>query len=129
MAEAMLDQANFSMIQSQSRLEQERKDMETLLSTFTESIEDQQNQNSSQDNKVVPKEVMKKRADYSSTKVKTRNLLSNVSYRRFKQSDFNNQSSIIDILSFMVQNFNPINLDIKLEFEKERDMVKFMWDM
>ena len=129
MAEAMLDQANFSMIQSQSRLEQERKDMETLLSTFTESIEDQQNQNSSQDNKVVPKKVMKKRADYSSTKVKTRNLLSNVSYRRFKQSDFNNQSSIIDILSFMVQNFNPINLDIKLEFEKERDMVKFMWDM
>ena len=129
MAEAMLDQANFSMIQSQSRLEQERKDMETLLSTFTESIEDQQNQNSSQDNKVVPKKVMKKRPDYSSTKVKTRNLLSNVSYRRFKQSDFNNQSSIIDILSFMVQNFNPINLDIKLEFEKERDMIKFMWDM
>ena len=129
MAQAMLDQANFSMIQSQSRPEQEQKDMETLLSTFTERIEDQQNQNSSQDNKVVPKKVMKKRADYSSTKVKTRNLLSNVSYRRFKQSDFNNQSSIIDILSFMVQNFNPINLDIKLEFEKERDMVKFMWDM
>ena len=129
MAEAMLDQANFSMIQSQSRLEQERKDMETLLSTFTESIEDQQNQNSSQDNKVVPKKVMKKRANYSSTKGKTKNLLTNVSYRRFKQSDFNNQSFIIDILSFMVQNFNPINLDIKLEVEKERDMVKFMCDM
>ena len=126
MAEAMLDQANFSMIQSQSRLEQERKDMETLLSTFTESIEDQQNQNSSQDNKVVPKKVMKKRANYSSTKGKTKNLLTNVSYRRFKQSDFNNQSFIIDILSFMVQNFNPINLDIKLEVEKERDMVKFI---
>ena len=69
---------------------------------------------------------MKKRADYSSTKVKTRNLLTNVSYRRFKQSDFNNQSFIIEILSFMVQNFNPINLDIKLEVEKERDMVKFI---
>ena len=95
------------------------------MSTFTERIEDQQNQNSSQDNKVVPKKVMKKRADYSSTKVKTRNLLY-VSYRQFKQSDFNNQSFIIDILSFMVQNFNPINLDIKLEVEKERDMVKFM---
>ena len=72
---------------------------------------------------------MKKRADYSSTKVKTRNLLTNVSYRRFKQSDFNNQSFIIEILSFMVQNFNPINLDIRLEVEKEADMVKFMWDM
>ena len=103
--------------------------METLLSTFAENIEDQQNQNSSQDNNVVPKKEMKKRADYSSTKVKTTNLLYNVSHRPFKQSDFNNQSFIIDILSFMVQNFNPINLYIKLEVEKERDMVKFMWDM
>ena len=56
MAQAMLDQANFSMIQSQSRMEQEQKDMETLLSTFTESaVENQQNQNSLQDNNVVPK--------------------------------------------------------------------------
>ena len=75
---------------------------------------------------VVPKKELKERADYSSTKVKTRNLLTKVSYRRFKQSDFNNQSFITDILSFMVQNFNPINLDIKLEVEKERDMVKFI---
>ena len=72
---------------------------------------------------------MKKRADYSSTKVKTRILLTKVSYRRVKQSDFNNQNFVIYILSFMVQNFNPVNLDIKLEVEKERDMVKLMWDM
>ena len=32
---------------------------------------------------------MKRRKDYSNTKVKIRNLLTNVSYRRFKQSDFN----------------------------------------
>ena len=55
MAQAMLDQANFLMIQSQSRMEQEQKDMETLLSTFTESIGDQQDQNVSQDDNVVPK--------------------------------------------------------------------------
>ena len=55
MAQAMLDQANFSMIQSQSRLVQEQKDIVTLLSTFTENIEDQQNQNSSEDNNVVQK--------------------------------------------------------------------------
>ena len=55
MAQAMLDQANFSMIESQSRMEQEQKHMETLLSTFTESIGDQQDQNFSQDDNVVPK--------------------------------------------------------------------------
>ena len=55
-------------------------------------------------------------------------MLTNVSYRRFKQSDFNNQSFIIDILSFLVQNFNLINLDMKLDIEKEQDMIKFIWD-
>ena len=71
---------------------------------------------------------MKRRNDYSNTKVKTRNLLTNVSYRRFKQSDFNKKIFIVDILSFLVQNFDPINLDIKLDTDKECEMVKFMWD-
>ena len=71
---------------------------------------------------------MKRRKDYSNTKVKTRNLLTNVSYRRFKQSDFMKNSFIIDILSFLVQNFNPINLERKLDIGKEFNMVKFVWD-
>ena len=70
---------------------------------------------------------MKRRSDYSNTKVKTRNLLTNVSYRRFKQSDFHKNNFIIDI-SFLVQNFNPVNLDIKLDTDKERETVKFLWD-
>ena len=37
-------------------------------------------------------------------------------------------SFIIDILSFLVQNFNPINLERKLDIERERSMVKFLWD-
>ena len=89
------------------------------MDTFTENIaEDQQDQNSSKDDNVVPKKMIR-RKDYSNTKVKTRSLLTNVSYRRFKQSD---------ILSFLVQNFNPINLERKLDLEKERDMLKFLWD-
>ena len=102
MVQEMLDQANFLMIQSQTRVEQEQKDMETLLSTFTESIEDQQSLNFSQDNNLVPKKEIKHRSDYSNTKVKTRNLLPNVSYRRFKQSDFHKNNFIIDILSFKI---------------------------
>ena len=106
MAQAMLDQANFLMTQSQRRTEQEQKDMETLLSTFTENVaDDQQSQNFSQDNNVVPKKKMRQRKDYSSTKVKTRNLLTNVSYRRFKQTDFNKKNLIVDIMSFFTQNF------------------------
>ena len=102
--------------------------METLLSTFTENIESQQDQDLSQDDNVVPKKKLKRRKDYSNTKVRTRNLLTNVSYRRFKQSDFNKSCFITDILSFLLQNFNPINLDRKLDTEKEYDMVKCLWD-
>ena len=75
------------------------------------------------------KKEMKRKSDYSNTKVKARNLLTNVSYRRFKQSDFYKDSFIIDILSFLIQNFNPINLYTKLEIDKEREMIKFMWDI
>ena len=71
---------------------------------------------------------MRQRKDYSSTKVKTRNLLTNVSYRRFQQTDFNKKNFIVNIMSFLTQNFNPINLYRKLDLEKERDMIKFLWD-
>ena len=48
------------------------------------------------------------KSSYSNTKVIARNLLTNVSYRRYKQQDFNNASFAIDILSFLVQNFNQL---------------------
>ena len=67
--------------------------METLLSTFTENIGNQQDQNFLQDDNVVPKK--KRRKDYSNTKVKTRNLLTNVSYRRFKQSDLKKKKNLL----------------------------------
>ena len=121
MAQAMLDQANFSMIQSQSRMEQEQKDMETLEHLYRKYRK-------SARPKCFSKKKMKRRKGYSNMKVKTRNLLTNVSYRRYKQSDFNKSGFIIDILSFSLQNFNPINLDRKLDTEKERYMVKFLWD-
>ena len=92
------------------------------MQTFTAENESQQDQNSSHDNNVV------KRATYSSTKVKARNLLTNVAYRRYKDSDFQKTNFVVDILSFMVYNCNPTNLEIKLETEKEREMVKFLWD-
>ena len=50
MAQATLDQMKFSLAQqSRSQLAQEQKDMETLLSAFTENIEDQQSQKFNQD--------------------------------------------------------------------------------
>ena len=50
-------------------------------------------------------------------------------FRRYKQKDFATASLIIDILSFIVQNFNPIGLERKLEIETERQYIKMMWDI
>ena len=62
MAQAMLDQENFVTMRSQM-LTQEQKDMQTLLNTFTENIESQQDQNFSQDDNVVPKKKKRKREE------------------------------------------------------------------
>ena len=88
MAQVMLHFHEFSLMQSenQSIPQHEQKDMETLLSTFTEGTESQQQQNLSQDDNEVPPKKRKRNSttDYSNMKVKARNLLTNVSYRRFK---------------------------------------------
>ena len=89
----MLHFHEFSLMQSenQSIPQHEQKDMETLLSTFTEGTESQQDQNFSQDDNDVPPKKKKRNStiNYSNTKVKARNILTNVSHRRLKQSVFN----------------------------------------
>ena len=47
---------------------------------------------------------------YSSTKVKARNFLSNVSYNRMKKSDYQNRSFVIDCFSFLLLYLNPFYL-------------------
>ena len=58
MAQAMTDFQKFSQFQSQSRVEQE-KDMQTLLSTFSEEIGSQQDPDFFQDDIDVPKKKKK----------------------------------------------------------------------
>ena len=86
MTQELLNQIDFTIFQRQSKMEEEysqkTKDLATLLQTFTAENESQQDQNSSQDNNVVESN---QRATYSSTKVKARNLLPNVAYRRYKR--------------------------------------------
>ena len=123
----MIDFQTFSEFQSSKSKEWEERDMQTLMSTFSGEPESQQNLNFFQDNNhVLKKEIRTAKSSYSNTKVKARNLLTNVSYRRYKQQDFNNARFVIDILSFLVQNFNPSNLDRKLYNENERLYIRML---
>ena len=64
---------------------------------------------------------------YSSTKVKVRNFLSNVSYNRVKKSDYQNRSFVIDCFSFLLLYLNPFYLERKFESVIERDYVNLLW--
>ena len=70
----------------------------------------------------------KRNTEYSSTKVKARNLLTNISYRRYKESDFMNLNFIIDLLTFTLQYFNPIDIAQKVNDEDEQKMINFIWE-
>ena len=69
------------------------------------------------DNDVETKTTTK----YSSTKVRTRNLLMNVSYRRYKPEDVEKTNFVIDVFLFSTHNLNSTGLDRKLETSLERD--------
>ena len=99
MAQAELNAASYNL---ENKLEAEQNDLQKLLNTFSGEKESQPDLDfSMNDNDIhfIKEEEPKKTRNtvYSSTKVKVRNLLTNVGYRRFKQSDFSNLNFIIDI--------------------------------
>ena len=126
----MLDFQNLTQIQRQSLMreeELENKDMKKTLSTLTERLESQLDPDFFQDDNDVQKHA-KTTTKYSNTKVKTRNLSRNVSYRRYKPEDVEKTNFVIIVFSFWKQNLNPTALDRKLETPLERDYVKMIWD-
>ena len=66
--------------------------------------------------------------DNNVQKVKTRNLLTNVSYRRYKPEDVEKPNFVINVFSFLTQNLNLTGLNRKVEIPLERDFVKMIWD-
>ena len=64
---------------------------------------------------------------YSSTKIKARNFLTNVSYNRIKAADFKNKDFLIDCFTFLLLYLNPFYLERKFETEIEREFVNTLW--
>ena len=127
MAQAQLDAVAFTQ---GNNTDQGVNEFQTLMNNFSDEIGSQQDQNFSMNgNDVHFKKEKARNIEYSSTKVKARNLLTNVGYRRFKESDFVNVSFLIDILSFLLHNFNPINIERKVDTENEQKMISFLWEV
>ena len=87
--------------------------METKMEADMNKLKLEQNgsqpdQNFCLDDKDVPKKKRKNsKSPYSPTKIKARNFLSNISYRRISDKDFQNANFIIDILTYIVMNLKP----------------------
>ena len=74
-------------------------------------------------------DIKKKEKKYSSTKVKARNFLTNVSYNGVKKIDYENRSFVIDIFAYLILYFNSYNVDGKFESEIEKDYINVLWTM
>ena len=78
-----------------------------LLADQNFCLDDQSNPKNVGKIKTQKKNNAKFKIPYSATKVKARNFLSNISYRRMKEQDLDNFSFIFDVYSFLIKDFKP----------------------
>ena len=129
MVRQILDFQKLISIQSQNLLKEvlENEELKNFLNQINQELvvpESQPDPEFFQDyNDVQPKKIK-----YSSTKVKTRNLLTNVSYRQYNSKD-EKRSFYIDLFSYILLNLNPIGLDRKLDSDFERNQLKMILDV
>ena len=79
------------------------------------------------DDKELLKKERKEKKKYSSTKVKARNFLTNISYNGIKNNDYENKTFVIDIFAYLILYFNPYNINGKFETDIEKSYVNILW--
>ena len=113
MAQAMIDYQN--EIETQTTYLQGTNEMQNLSYNFSQGLaaDGQLNQDFFKDDKNITKKKVnrKKLKPCSNTKVKVRNFLTNISYRRYKDIDFKKNNFAVDVFT----------LDRKFDSDIERD--------
>ena len=74
------------------------------------------------------KKRKKSKSHYSTTKIKARKFLSNISYRSISDKDFQNANFIIDMLSYIVMHLKPFFLTTTYSDTEQQDIVKMLWE-
>ena len=67
------------------------------------------------------------RIKYSPTRIKSRNILSNISYTGISKNDFYNENFILDVYVLLVKNLNPFSLSRKVTDKTKHDVVYMLW--
>ena len=73
-----------------------------------------------QDNKAV-------KVKYTTTRIKSRNLLFNIAYVGINKEDYYNKNFIFGVYLLLTKNFNPFSLDRKLANKTKHEVIYMLW--
>ena len=77
---------------------------------------------------VMSKHLKRRIKPYTSSRIKRRNSLSNVSCTGVKSEDFVDNNFTFDIITLLTKNINPFMLERKIVDVKNRDIIYMLWD-
>ena len=77
---------------------------------------------------VMSKNLKRRIKPYTSSRIKTRNFFSNISYTSVKSGDFVDNNFTFDTITLITKNINPFLLERKIIDAKNRDVIYMLWD-
>ena len=76
----------------------------------------------------MSKNLKRRIKSYTSSRIKTRNFLSNISYTGVKSEDFADNNLTFDTITLLTKNINPFSLGRKIVDAKNREIINMLWD-
>ena len=64
---------------------------------------------------------------YTTTRIKSRNFLSNIAYVGINKEDYYNENFVFDVYLLLTKNLNPFSLDRKLADKNKHEMIYMLW--
>ena len=77
---------------------------------------------------VMAKHLKRRVKPYTSSRIKTRNFLSNISYTGVKSEDVVDNNFTFDTITLLTKNISPFSLERKIVDVKNRDVIYMLWD-
>ena len=112
-----------NLVEATLQVENKEIKAETETDNNNETIdmdESAKNQDFFQDNKAI-------KVKYTTTRIKSRNFLSNIAYVGINKEDYYNKNFIFHIYLLVTKNLNPFSLDRKLAHKTKYEMVYMLW--
>ena len=112
-----------NLVEATLQVENKEIKTETETDNNNETIdmdESAKNQDFFQDNKDI-------KVKYTTTRIKSRNFLSNIAYVGINKEDYYNKNFIFHIYLLVTKNLNPFSLDRKLAHKTKYEMVYMLW--